>query len=175
MGLCETLNFSIFTFTRSYSSCVYHMMKFKGSNGTICKMMTSHFRTLLPTNQWGWKTRSHGQNWRVALWTAIVVPRLNIYWSPFYSYNILVISAQSNICSEGFCTRSSYLFLNWETNSLHCCSSFQKQLLYMKNLMSPIIVKFDLLLAKVQSGVQIHMSAYIRNVEKHWRIRQAMW
>ena len=55
MGLCETSNFSIFTFinasdlkfcTRSYSSCVYHMMKFKGSSGKVCKMMTSHFRTL---------------------------------------------------------------------------------------------------------------------------------
>ena len=31
----------------SYSSCVYRMMRFKGSNGKICKMMTSHFGTLL--------------------------------------------------------------------------------------------------------------------------------
>ena len=29
----------------SYSSCVYRMMRFKGSNGKLCKMMTSHFRT----------------------------------------------------------------------------------------------------------------------------------
>ena len=38
MGLCKTSNFSIFTFikdndlkfcTRSYSSCIYHMMRFK--------------------------------------------------------------------------------------------------------------------------------------------------
>ena len=56
MGLCKTSNFSIFTFingsdlkfcTHSYSSCVYRMMRFKGSNGKMCKMMTSHFRTLL--------------------------------------------------------------------------------------------------------------------------------
>ena len=56
MGLCKTSHFSIFTFiyandlklcTRSYSSCVYRMMRFKGSNGKICKMRTSHFRTLL--------------------------------------------------------------------------------------------------------------------------------
>ena len=56
MGLCKTSNFSIFAFTkdnylkfctRSYSSCVYHMMRFKGSNGKVCKMMTSQFGTLL--------------------------------------------------------------------------------------------------------------------------------
>ena len=56
MGLCKTSNFPIFTFinasdlkfcTRSYSSCVYHMMRFKGLNGKVCKMMKSHFRTLL--------------------------------------------------------------------------------------------------------------------------------
>ena len=55
MGLCKTSNFSIFTFItasdlkfcpHSYSSCVYHMMRFKGSNGKVCKMIT-HFRTLL--------------------------------------------------------------------------------------------------------------------------------
>ena len=46
MGLYKTSIFSIFTFikdndlkfcTRSYSSCVYRK---------VCKMMTSHFRTL---------------------------------------------------------------------------------------------------------------------------------
>ena len=50
MGLCKTSNFSTFTFiyasdlefcTRSYSSRVYHMMKFKSLNGKVCKMMTS--------------------------------------------------------------------------------------------------------------------------------------
>ena len=50
MGLCETSNFSIFTFInasdlkfcpRSYSSCVYRMMKFKGSNGKVCKMIVT--------------------------------------------------------------------------------------------------------------------------------------
>ena len=55
MGLYKTSIFSIFTFikdndlkfcTRSYSSCVYRMMRFKGSNGKVCKMMMSHFRTL---------------------------------------------------------------------------------------------------------------------------------
>ena len=55
MGLYKTSNFSIFTFinasdlklcTRSYSSCIYRM-RFKGSNGKVCKMMTSHLRTLL--------------------------------------------------------------------------------------------------------------------------------
>ena len=55
MGLCETSNVSIFTFInasdlnfcpRSYSSGVYLMMRLKGSNGKIGKMMTSHFRTL---------------------------------------------------------------------------------------------------------------------------------
>ena len=52
MGLCKTSIFSISTFinasdlkfcTRSYSSCVYPG---RGSNGKVCKMMTSHFRTL---------------------------------------------------------------------------------------------------------------------------------
>ena len=47
MGPCKTSNFSIFTFidasylkfcTRSYSSCVYRMMRLKGSNGKVCKM-----------------------------------------------------------------------------------------------------------------------------------------
>ena len=56
MGLRKTSNFSIFTFTKandlkfctcSYSSCVYRMMMFKGLNGKVCKMITSHFRTLL--------------------------------------------------------------------------------------------------------------------------------
>ena len=56
MGLCKTSNVSIFTFInasdlkfcqRSYSCCAYRMMRFKGSNGKICKMMTSHFGTLL--------------------------------------------------------------------------------------------------------------------------------
>ena len=46
------LVFSIFTFieanylkfcTRSYSSCIYCMMRFKDSNGKVCKMMMSHF------------------------------------------------------------------------------------------------------------------------------------
>ena len=50
MGLCKTSNFSIFTFmnasdlkfcTRSYSSCVYHMMRIKSLNGKVCKMMFS--------------------------------------------------------------------------------------------------------------------------------------
>ena len=49
MGLCKTSNFPIFTFTkdndlkfrtRSYSSCVYHMMRFKGLDGKVCKIMT---------------------------------------------------------------------------------------------------------------------------------------
>ena len=56
MGLCKTSNFSISTCikdndlefcTRSYSSCVYRTMRIKGWNGKVCKMMTSHFRTLL--------------------------------------------------------------------------------------------------------------------------------
>ena len=60
MGPCKTSNFSNFTFiyasdlkfcTRSYSSCVYRTMRFKGSNGKVCKMMTSHFRTLYPGNK----------------------------------------------------------------------------------------------------------------------------
>ena len=55
MGLHKTSIFSIFIFikdndlkfcTRSYSSYVYHMMRFKGSNGKVCKMMTSRFKTL---------------------------------------------------------------------------------------------------------------------------------
>ena len=55
MGPCKTSNVFIFTVInasdlkfcpRSYSSCVYHMMRFRGSNENICKMMTSHFRTL---------------------------------------------------------------------------------------------------------------------------------
>ena len=53
MELCKTLNVTIFTSElkfcpRSYSSsCVYLMTRFKSSNGKVCKMMTSHFRTLL--------------------------------------------------------------------------------------------------------------------------------
>ena len=48
MGLCKTSNFSIFTFInasylkfcpRSYSSCVYHMMRFKGLDEKVCKMI----------------------------------------------------------------------------------------------------------------------------------------
>ena len=55
MGLGETSNFSIFTFSsasdlkvcmRSYSNCFYLVMRFKGLNGKVCKMMTSHFGTL---------------------------------------------------------------------------------------------------------------------------------
>ena len=55
MGLCKTSNISIFTFinsndlkfcTCSYSSCVYIMIRFTDSNGKVCKMMTSHFRTI---------------------------------------------------------------------------------------------------------------------------------
>ena len=51
MALCKTSNFSIFTFinasdlkfyTCSYSSCVYHMMRFKWKS---LQMMMSHFRT----------------------------------------------------------------------------------------------------------------------------------
>ena len=46
VGLCKTSNFSIFTSInasdlkfcpRSYSSCVYHMMRFNGSNGNVWK------------------------------------------------------------------------------------------------------------------------------------------
>ena len=56
MGLCKTSNFSIFTFTNasnlkfcslSYSSCIYLVMRFKGSNGKVYKVMMSHFGTLL--------------------------------------------------------------------------------------------------------------------------------
>ena len=56
MGLCKTSNVSIFTFINasdlkvcpdSYNCCVYHMMRFKGSNGKTCKMMTSHFGTFI--------------------------------------------------------------------------------------------------------------------------------
>ena len=54
MGLYKTSISSIFTFITandlkfcrsSYLSCVYRTMKFKGSNGKVCKMMTSRFRT----------------------------------------------------------------------------------------------------------------------------------
>ena len=54
MGLCETSIFSIFTFikdndlkfcTHSYIDCIYRMMRFKGWNGKVCKMVTSHFQT----------------------------------------------------------------------------------------------------------------------------------
>ena len=54
MGLCETSNFSIFTFssasdlkvcTRSYSNCFCLTMRLYGLNGKVCKMMTSHFGT----------------------------------------------------------------------------------------------------------------------------------
>ena len=57
MGPCKTSNVFIFSVIntsdlkfcpRSYSSCVYRMMRFRGSNENICKMMTSHFRTLFP-------------------------------------------------------------------------------------------------------------------------------
>ena len=69
MGLCETSDVSIFTlinasdlkfFPRSYSSCVYLMMKFKGSNGKVCNMMTSHFRTLW-RNYWTVNNHTNGK------------------------------------------------------------------------------------------------------------------
>ena len=56
MGLCETSNFSIFTFssasglkvcTRSYGSCFYLMIRFSGLNGKVCKIMMSHFSSAL--------------------------------------------------------------------------------------------------------------------------------
>ena len=56
MGVCKTSNVSIFPFTnasdmkfcpRSYGSCVYYMTRFKGSNGKVCKIITSRFRTVL--------------------------------------------------------------------------------------------------------------------------------
>ena len=59
MGLCGTPNFSIFTFssasnlkfyTHSHSRCFYLMMRFKGSNGKVCKMIMSHFGTLYSGN-----------------------------------------------------------------------------------------------------------------------------
>ena len=46
MGLYKTSNFSILTFikdndlkfcTRSYSNCIYRVMRFKGSNGKFAK------------------------------------------------------------------------------------------------------------------------------------------
>ena len=55
MGLCKTSNFSIFTFikdnvlkffTRSCSSCVYRMIRFKGSNGKVCKTLELHAENL---------------------------------------------------------------------------------------------------------------------------------
>ena len=55
MGPCKTSNVFIFTVInasnlkfcpRSYSSCVYLMMRYRGSNKNICKVMMSHFRTL---------------------------------------------------------------------------------------------------------------------------------
>ena len=56
MGLYKTSIFSTFTFikdndlkfcTRSYSSFVCRVMRFKCLSGKVCKMMMSHFRTLL--------------------------------------------------------------------------------------------------------------------------------
>ena len=41
------LHFDLQFSTRSYSSFIYRMMRFKGSNKKVCKMMTSYFRTLL--------------------------------------------------------------------------------------------------------------------------------
>ena len=73
MGLCKTSIFSIFTFinandlkfcTRSYSSCVYCTTRFKGSNGKVCEMMTSHFRTLLikqKQKNWCWNRSNRRQ------------------------------------------------------------------------------------------------------------------
>ena len=55
MGLCETSNFSIFTFssttdlkfcTHSHSNCFCLMMRFDGLDGKVCKMMTSNFSPL---------------------------------------------------------------------------------------------------------------------------------
>ena len=60
LSYCKTSNLSIFTHsihaidlkfcTRSYSSYVYRMMWFKGSSGKVCKMITSHYRTLTAIN-----------------------------------------------------------------------------------------------------------------------------
>ena len=66
MGLCKTSNLSIITFinasnlklfTLSHSICVYHMMRFKGLNGKVCKMMMSKFGTLLSL----WKSYQHSK------------------------------------------------------------------------------------------------------------------
>ena len=52
MGLCKTPNFSIFTFVNAsdfahiLAAAVYCLMRFKGSNGKVCKMMLSHPTTL---------------------------------------------------------------------------------------------------------------------------------
>ena len=70
MGLSKASNVSVFNFIRgndlkfrtcSYSSCVYHMMRFKGLNGKVCKMMTSYFRTLEATeNTYNVMTKMNG-------------------------------------------------------------------------------------------------------------------
>ena len=66
MGLCKTSNLSISTFINAsdlkycacfYSSCVYHMMRFKGLNRKVCKVMMSRFRTfdIVKTIQLCWR------------------------------------------------------------------------------------------------------------------------
>ena len=56
MGLCKTSNFSVFTFINASNLefctflqqlCILHDEVYKGSNGKVCKMMTSHFGSLL--------------------------------------------------------------------------------------------------------------------------------
>ena len=79
MGLCKTSNVAIFTFIiasdlkfcpRSYSCYVYHMMRFKGSNGKICKMMTSHFGTLYLSIQ----SKKNGWNYSYSYSLPCLVP-----------------------------------------------------------------------------------------------------
>ena len=76
MGLCKTSIFSIFTFIsasdlkfcpHSYSSCVYHMMRFKGQNGKVCKMMTSHFGTLFICPQTQLNPSSYRDQYTIAV------------------------------------------------------------------------------------------------------------
>ena len=60
MGLSKTSNFSIPTIinasdlkycTHSKLCTVYHTMRFKRSDGKVCKIMTSHFGALLTVRQ----------------------------------------------------------------------------------------------------------------------------
>ena len=110
MGLYKTSIFSISTFInandlkfcpRSYSSCVYRMMRSKCSNGKVCKMMMSHFGTLYPS---------------------YIILLIN-KWEQFILDAVLVCVFWSHLCSSVSIAVLRVLGWSVELYSLSPCSS----------------------------------------------------